>query len=118
MAYFKIGENDYSQYVNKLKITTKSKYNSQTNAAGDTVVDYLNKKRTIDVGIIPLDSDIMSQLQTDLNAFSVSVSVRNPETNELEEGISCIIPSSGIEYYTIQIDKVKYKAFTLSFTEL
>ena len=34
MAYFKIGDTDYSAFVNSLKITNSHNYNSQTNAAG------------------------------------------------------------------------------------
>lgn len=118
MAYFKIGDVDYSMYVNALKITKQSNYTAQTNAAGDTVVDYINSKRTIEVGIIPLNDTVMAKLQADLDAFNVSISFRNPQTNALEEGVNCIIPSSGVEYYTIQINKVMYKALTLKFTEL
>lgn len=118
MAYFKIGDTDYSMYVNELVVNKEANYNAQTNAAGDTVVDYINHKRTIDVGIIPLDDTVMAQLQDDIDAFNVSISFRNPQTNLLEEDVNCIIPSSNIEYYTIQVNKVMYKAFTLSFTEL
>ena len=118
MAYFKIGENDYSMYVNELKVDKESVYNAQTNAAGDSVVDYLNTKRKIKVGIIPLNDTAMAQLQADIDAFNVSISYRDPRTNALEENVNCIIPSSGVEYYTIQTNKVMYKAFSLSFTEL
>ena len=118
MSYFKIGDTDYSMYVNELKVTTDVNYNAQTNAVGDTVVDYINKKRTIEVGIIPLDDTVMANLQTDIDAFNVSISFRNPKTNQLEENVNCIIPSDEIEYYTIQINKVMYKAFSLSFIEL
>ena len=59
MAYFKINDIDFSDYVNELKINKSANYNVQTNAAGDSVVDYINKKRTIEVGIIPLYSDDM-----------------------------------------------------------
>ncbi|MGM9543612.1 MAG: hypothetical protein ACI3T9_01380 [Romboutsia timonensis] len=118
MAYFKIGDTDYSKYVNELKIKKASNYNSQTNAAGDTVVDYINSKRSIEVGIIPLDDTAMAQLQTDIDSFNVSISFRNPKTNQLEENVNCIIPEDEVEYYTIQVNKVMYKAFTLKFTEL
>lgn len=118
MTYFKIGDTDYSAYVNSLKINRATNYNAQTNAAGNTVVDYINAKRTIEVGIIPLDNEIMTALQTALNAFAVNISFRNPQTGALEEGVSCIIPSTDVDYYTIQADKVMYKAFTLTFTEL
>lgn len=118
MSYFKINNTDYSMYVNALKVTKSSNYNAQTNAAGNTVVDYINSKRTIEVGIIPLDSEAMAALEADIAAFNVSISFRNPQTNKLEENVNCIIPTEAIEYYTIQADKVLYKAFTLHFTEL
>lgn len=118
MSYFKIGNTDFSMYVNELKINKSSNYNAQTNAAGNTVVDFINSKREIEVGIIPVDSEAMSALQSAIDAFSVSISFRNPKTNALENNVSCIIPSSEVEYYTIQSNKVMYKAFTLKFIEL
>ena len=118
MAYFKIGNNDYSMYVNQLKVGKAANYNSQTNAAGDTVVDFINHKRKIEVGIIPLNDTVMAALQNDLDAFNVSISFRNPKTNQLETGVNCIIPDTEIEYYTIQVNKVSYNAFTLTFIEL
>lgn len=118
MAYFKIGNTDFSPFVNSLKVTNAHTYNSQTNAAGDTVVDYINTKRTIEVGIIPLTDTNMATLLAAVNAFSVTISFRNPQTNQLEEGVSCIIPDNDVEYYTIQADKVMYEALTLTFTEL
>lgn len=117
MAYFKIGKTDFSNIVNELKIDNTSNYNSQTNAAGDTVVDYINTKRIIEVGIIPLDDTAMAELQTAINDFKVMISFRNPKTNQLET-IFCIVPESGIEYYTIQANKVMYKAFRIKFIEL
>ena len=117
MAYFKIGKTDFSNIVNELKIDNTSNYNSQTNAAGDTVVDYINTKRIIEVGIIPLDDTAMAELQTAINDFKVMISFRNPKTNQLET-IFCIIPESGVEYYTIQANKVMYKAFRIKFIEL
>ena len=116
MAYFKIGKTDFSNIVNELKIDNTSNYNSQTNAAGDTVVDYINTKRIIEVGIIPLDDTDMANLQTAINDFDVMISFRNPRTNQLET-IFCIVPESGVEYYTIQANKVMYKAFKLKFIE-
>ena len=61
MAYFKIGKTDFSNIVNELKVDNTSNYNSQTNAAGNTVVDYINTKRIIEVGIIPLDDTNMAK---------------------------------------------------------
>lgn len=105
-------------YVNELKVKTATNYNAQTNAAGDTVVDYINSKREIEVGVIALDSSVMPQILTEVDKFNVSISFRNPKTNILETGVNCIIPSTEIEYYTIQANKVMYNGITLTFTEL
>lgn len=118
MAYFKINGKDYSNIVNALKVNKSANYNAQTNAAGDTVVDFINHKRTIEVGIIPLSNTFMAPLLADLDAFNVSISFLNPQTDVLEENINCIIPEEEIEYYTIQVNKVSYKGLTLTFTEL
>lgn len=118
MNYFKINDVDFSVYVNALKVNKTVNYNSQTNAAGNTVVDYINAKRIIEVGIIPLDSAAMAQLLNAIEGFNVSISFRNPRTEALEENVACIIPDSNIDYYTIQSNKVLYNAFTLQFIEL
>jgi hypothetical protein len=117
MAYLKINDVDYSMYCNSLTVSKSHNYNAQTNAAGNTVADLINTKRTIDVGIIPLDDTTMATLQNAIDAFNVSISFRNPKTNQLET-INCIIPSDKVDYYTIQANKVMYKAFTLQFIEL
>lgn len=119
MAYFKIGEHDYSAYVSELKVVKATNYNAQTNAAGDTVVDFINQKREIEVEIISLADDaLMQQLLADVDSFNVSISYRDPRTGALATGVNCIIPESEVEYYTIQTDKVRYEAFQLTFTEL
>lgn len=118
MSYFKINGIDFSKYVNELIVNKEANYNAQTNAAGDTVVDLINHKRTIEVGIIPLNDVAMKELLEAIDAFNVSISFRNPITNTIEENVNCIIPSSGVEYMTIQVNKVLYKNFTLEFIEL
>lgn len=118
MAYFKIGGTDFSHVVSALKVSKAANYNAQTNAAGNTVVDYINAKRTIEVGIIPVDDAAMRQLKAAISAFSVAISFRNPDTGELAENVACICPDSEADYYTIQPGRVSYKAFTLTFVEL
>lgn len=118
MAYFKLNNVDYSMYVNSLEITTNTNYNAQTNAAGNTVVDYINQKRQIKVGIIPLDDAIMANLKTAIDNFNVNISFLNPNTKTLEENVDVIIPSNEIKYYTIQVNKVSFEGLTLTFTEL
>ena len=116
--YFKINDNDYSMYVNKLMVGKEHMYKSMTTAAGNTIVKYTASKRTFEVGIIPLDADIMARLLTDVDKFQVTISYRNPETNTLVENVKCIIPNHLVEYHTIQAGKVLYKAFSLQIKEL
>lgn len=118
MAYFKIGNNDYSSICSGLSIKREALYNAQTNAAGNTVVDYINVKRTIEVNIIPVDAAKMLALQNDIAGVVVNVSFLNPNTNALEENVACLIPQSNVKYYTIQANKTLFDAATLSFKEL
>ena len=118
MEYFKINNVDYSMCVSGLKITKGANYNAQTNAGGNTVVDLVNQKREIEVKIIPLDASKMMSLLMAIDAFNVSLSFRNPLTNDLEENVNVIIPSNDVENYTIQSNKVFFKEITLKFTEL
>lgn len=117
MAYLKINNIDFSMYVNELAVSDTASYNAQTNAAGNTVVDFINRKRVIRVGIIPLTAQAMADLQAAINAFNVSITFLNPNTKALDT-INCIIPASNVEYYTIQADKVLFDAFSLEFIEL
>lgn len=118
MTYFKINGHNYSMYVNKLKVAREHIYKGMTNAAGNTVVKYVNTKRIIEVGIIPLDSAAMKNFQEDINKFKVTVSFLDPDTNILEENVNCIIPHNSVEYYTIQVGNTSFKAFTLEIKEL
>lgn len=119
-GYFKINGVDYSIYVNELKIKKSANYNSQTNAAGDTVVDLLNTKRQIEVGIITLDESVAKGLLQAVDGFNVTISYRDPRSisDEILEEVNCIIPSTDVEYYTIRSNKVMLNDFKLKFTEL
>lgn len=117
MAYFKINGNDYSMYVNKLKVAKEHIYKGMTNAAGNLLVKYVNTKRIIEVGIIPLDDATMKLLQTDINKFQVNISYLDPATGELAENVACIIPHNSVEYYTVRAGNTSFKAFSLEFKE-
>jgi len=111
-----INNTDYSNKVNELKVEVKHNYNSQTNAAGDSVIDYINSKRVIEVGFIPMtDANMKALLST--ATFQSTITFLNPLTNQMET-INCIVPDTSVEYYTIQVGNVLYKAFSLDFIEL
>lgn len=117
MAYFKINDVDFSRYVSKLKVGTKHNANTRVNAAGNTMVQYINTKHIIEAGIIPLDAAAMASLQEQINKFEVTVAYLCPETKELKT-INCMISQQAVDYYTIQGSNVKFQAFSLVFTEL
>ena len=116
--FFKINGNDYSMYVNKLVVGTEHHYEMKTSALGSDRVTHKYKRKTLEVGIIPLDDATMMRFLADVDKFQVSISYRDPLTNTLVENMSCIIPNNLIEYYTIQAGNVKYKAFSLQIQEI
>lgn len=117
MAYLKINGHDYSNYVNKLVITTTEKYKQRENASGVTKVKPIRQVRNIQVGVIPLDASALSSLISDINQFEVSVSFLNPATNTLDTA-NCIIPAHSVEYYWINANGTKAKAFSFTCEEL
>ena len=117
MTYFKINDIDFSMYVNALKVTKSHIYKDQTNAAGNTIVKYVNTKRIINVGIIPLNDTAMMSLQNAISNLTVTVSFQNPDTKALET-MSCMIPTNAVEYYSVRAGNTSFKAFSLQFTEL
>lgn len=117
MEYLKIDNIDFSMYVNELNITKNTNYNAQTNAAGDTVIDYINAKRQLEIGIIPLDNETMKNLLNVIDRFSVSVSFLNPYTGTIDT-MQCIIPENEIEYFTIQANNISFNGFSITCIEL
>ncbi len=116
MAYLKINGTDYSQYVNKLSITTKHKYTARENASGNLLTKYITKKRNIQVGVIPLSASSLKSLVSAINGFTVTVEFLDPETNALSTA-NCIIPTNSLEYYTINAGGTKSKAFSFTCEE-
>ena len=119
MTFLKINNTDYSMYCSGLKVETVYKYNPITNAAGNTLIDYVNDKRVFTISIIPLNDTIMSQLLSDLDTEeNITISFLSPLENILENNVKCVCDKIGVEYYTIQDTKKLYKAFTFTLTEL
>ena len=117
MEYLKINGIDYSHLVNTLNVSKTVNYTSQTNAAGNSVVEYVNSKFTVEVGFIPMSVNSMKNLLTAIDAFNITLAFLNPQTGALRE-INCIVSDRTVEYYTIQDSKVMYNALTLEFIEL
>ena len=116
MAYLKINNVDYSQYVNKLSVTTKQKYTARESANGDLLVKYITAKRNINVGLCPLDASKASTVIASISgsaSMNVKVDFLDPSTNSLSTAY-CIIPTNTVEYQYINNNGTLLKA--ISFT--
>lgn len=119
MIFLFINEYDASKYCSDLKVSNIKNYTTQTNAAGNTVVDYINTKHALELGFIALDdSQEFRNLIGWLSSPVCSVSYRNPITGEPTASVDYLVDNNSIEYYTIQANKVMYKAFKVKLTEL
>lgn len=117
-TFFKIGTTDISSYVASLQIGYGTAYNAQINAAGDTVVDVVNNKRTFNITTRHLTDAEMSTLTTLLANLKVVISYRDVKTKALVMGVNCIVSTPPEpEYYTIGTS-VFYKPIKLTFQEL
>lgn len=116
MAYLKINDVDFSQYVSSLEVNTVHNSKARTNAAGNMNVKYINTKKVVTAGIIPLTADASKALVKELNKFQVKVEYLEPETDTLKT-IQCIVPDNKIKYYRITADKTMLDTYTVTFTE-
>ena len=117
MEYFFINNVDLSSIVNSLVVSEQANYTSQTNANGDTIVDYINSKKVVKVGIIPTTIETTAYLKSLIGQFDTTIKFLNPDTNELQE-IECILPQREFTYYTINTHVSLLKQFELTFYEL
>lgn len=118
MIYFKINNVDFSRYVNTLRVSSVANYTTQTNAAGNTVVDYINEKRNIEIGFRPMRGSEALEIRQAVAAFNVAIAFFNPDTNTISENVDCIVPEKEIDYYTIRDNNQMVNGFTLTFIEL
>ena len=117
--YFLINDIDFSHIVSGLKVgyETLVSDNSGRNAAGNTTIDVINRKVKIYVTIRHTTDTEMKAFLEAVKDYVVSVSYKNPETNEMALAM-CYIGTPEPEYYTIQPNNVIYKPMSLNFIEL
>jgi hypothetical protein len=119
MAYFKINDIDFSNLVSSMKIgkETLVSENSGRNANGDTVIDVVNKKYKVYIGLrYTTDSEMQSFLSA-IESYVVNVTFLNPNTKTLTT-ITAYTGTPEPEYFTIQNDNVFCKPMTINFIEL
>ena len=121
MAYFKINNIDFSNFVSALKVGNEVLVSdaSGRNANGDTVIDIVNRKYKVYVTFIPMNELQMSMLLAQVESYVVDIQFLNPKNNELTT-IKTYIGTPEPEYYTIQPlpGKTQYKPMNLNFIQL
>lgn len=118
MAYLKINNVDYSSLVSGLKVgyETLVSDNSGRNAAGNTVIDVINRKVKVYVTLRHTTQEEMRSFLNAIKDYVVDVTYLNPETKALST-INAYTGTPEPEYYTIS-DKTIYKPMSLNFIQL
>lgn len=118
MAYLKVNGTDFSNLISGLKIgyETLVSDNSGRNAAGNTVIDVINRKIKLYTTLRHTTDDEMNGFLKAIKDYVVEVTFLNPETNALKT-ITAYTGTPEPEYYTIST-KTIYKPMSLNFIEL
>jgi hypothetical protein len=119
MTYFKVGDKDLSSFVSGLKIgfETLVSDNSGRNAAGDTVIDVINKKYKVYVTFRHTTGEEMEEILEAIKDFVVSATFLNPRDGSLTT-ITAYTGTPEPQYYTIQENHTIYKPMSINFIEL
>lgn len=117
--YFKINGKDFSYLVSGLKVgyETLVSDNSGRNAAGDTVIDVINKKLKVYVTLRHTTDEEMQEFLDAIEDYVVNITFLNPQNKTLKT-INTYTGTPEPEYYTIQPTRVIYKPLSLNFIEL
>lgn len=116
--YFTINNKDFSHLVSGMKVgyETLVSENSGRNAAGDTVIDVVNKKVKLYITLRHTTKVEMAEFLTAIKDYVVKVSYLNPEDGRFVE-ITTYTGTPEPEYYTIS-DKTIFKPLSLNFIQL
>lgn len=119
MSYLTINGYDASNLVKGLKVgyETLVSEDSGRNAAGDTVLDIINRKVKLYVTFRPMDGREMSSLLSAIGPYVVNVSFRDSRTNGITT-INCYHGTPEPDYYWIHGNDVLYREFSFNFIEM
>ena len=119
MTYFKINDVDFSHLVSGLKVGYETLVSDSTgrNAAGDTVIDVINRKVKLYLTLRHTTNQEMDSFLDAISGFVVNVTFLDPRTNALTT-VTTYTGTPEPEYYTIQATTTIYKPLNLNFIEL
>jgi hypothetical protein len=116
--YFKINGKDFSPLVSGLKVGYEVLVSDKSgrNAAGDTVIDIINRKRKVYVNLRHTTVAEMNRFLAAIEDYVVQVEYLDPKTNTLKTATT-YIGTPEPEYYSIS-DRTLFKPLNLNFIEL
>lgn len=116
--YFKVNGKDFSSLVSGLKVGYEVLVSDKSgrNAAGNTVVDVINRKRKIYVTLRHTTAAEMLSFLAAVEGYVVNVDYLDPKTNTLKAA-TAYIGTPEPEYAFIN-DRTIFKPMNLNFIEL
>lgn len=119
MSYLTIAGTDVSNLVKGLKIGYETLVSEESgrNAAGNTVLDIVNKKVKIYASFRPMNKAEMASLLNACSGFVINVSYRDSRTNSIKT-VKCYTGTPEPDYYWIRGDDILYKPMDLNFIEM
>lgn len=119
MSVLIINGYDATDLVKGLRIgyETLVSEDSGRNAAGDTVIDIVNRKVKLYVNFRPMDGDEMAALLSSISDYVVNVTYRDSKLNTMKT-ITCYTGTPEPDYYSLANGRVIYKEFGFNFIEL
>lgn len=121
MAYFKIGNTDFSPFVAKggLKVDYETLVadTSGRNAQGDMTIDVINHKYKVGVTFIPMKPSEVTTLMSAIDNYVVTIYFQNPKTNALTE-ITAYTSTPSISWNTLATGIAQTAPFTINFIQL
>jgi hypothetical protein len=116
--YFKINNNDFSHLVLGMKVGYETLVSGESgrNAAGNTVIDIVNKKVKVYLTLRHTTNSEMEGFLGSIQDYVVDVSFLDPVSQEMRT-ITAYTGTPEPEYYTIS-DRTIFKPLSLNFIEL
>lgn len=117
--YLKINDVDFSSLVSSLKVGKETLVSDESgrNANGNMVIDIVNKKRKVYVGLRYTTADEMASFLSATENYVVNLTFLDPHTKQMTK-IRAYIGTPEPEYFTIQDNRVLCKPMNLNFIEV
>lgn len=116
MAYFKLNNVDYSQYVSGLTVIDTKRQRKYDTPQG-TFIDYIGSKAEIRVKFVPMAPNVAAAILA-AGEDMCAIQYLDPKSNTMRTVENCWLDEKSAHYYRIDGAKTLCDTFTLTFEEL